>query len=46
MEEAAKEFPKDRIEIFYVIRVENETYSGPSFTEFVKQFERNKKADW
>lgn len=45
-EEAAKELPQDKIEILYVIRVGNETYSGPSFTEFRKQFERNKKADY
>ncbi|MBC8467839.1 MAG: hypothetical protein H8D56_00090 [Planctomycetes bacterium] len=44
--EATDELPQDLIEILYVIRVANETYSGPSYDEFISQFDKNKKADF
>ena len=44
--EAKSELPDHLTEILYEIRVGNETYSGPSFDEFSKQYKKHYKADF
>lgn len=45
-EETKKELHDDKIEILYVIREGNISYSGPTFGEFNTNFKVHKKADY
>jgi len=45
LNETIRDFPNDLVECLYEIRIGNENYSGPSFGEFKKQYEKNYTAD-
>src|SRR5713226_2580340 len=45
VEEMKREFPNDLVESLYEIRTGNETYSGPSYDEFRKQYEKDYAAE-
>jgi hypothetical protein len=45
-QETKHDYENDLVEILYEIRIGNETYSGPSFDEFKRQYQKKYKADY